>query len=183
MTSTSNTSMTLAEFERLLDVYGADRTRWPADARAAAALLAARDEQASRLLAEAEALNRVLQSAPVPALAVEAALAERIVAAAQRSPRMVKLPAALAADGAAPLEAAAAPAGAAGKARRLGGGRMRLWSREAGAVGLLAASLFVGVVIGHSKLSPQLLPALADMAGLADRDALVQIALSDEVMQ
>jgi hypothetical protein len=174
--------MTLAEFERLLDIYGAYRSRWPADARAAAAHLAARDAEACRLLAEAEALDRVLQSAPVPTLAVEAALAERIVAAAQRSPRIVKLPAAApAAD--APVQTAARPGDAAGRDRRFRGGRVRLWSRQAGAVGLLAASLAIGVVIGHSNLSPQLLPALADMAGLADHDDLMQIALSDEVMQ
>jgi hypothetical protein len=176
--------MTLAEFERLLDIYGADRMRWPADARAAAAHLAAREAAACRLLAEAEVLDRVLQSAPVPALAVEAALAERIVAAAQRSPRIVKLPSnAPAADDAAPVQAAAMPSDAAGRDPRFGGGGVRLWSRQAGAVGLLAASLAIGVVIGHSNLSPQLLPALADMAGLADHDDLVQIALSDEVMQ
>ena len=91
MTSMSNMSMTLAELGQLLEVYGADRVRWPADERAAAAQLVARDVEARRLLAEAEALDRVLDSAPVPALAVEAALAERIVAAAQRSPRIVKL--------------------------------------------------------------------------------------------
>jgi hypothetical protein len=176
--------MTLAEFEKLLDIYGADRPRWPADARAAAAHLAARDAEACRLLAEAEALDRVLQNAPVPALAVEAALADRIVAAAQRSPRIVKLPAAAPAAGdATPVQTAAVPADAAGRDRRFGGGRVRLWSRQAGAVGLLAASLAIGVLIGHSNLSPQLLPALADMAGLADHDDLVQIALSDEVMQ
>jgi hypothetical protein len=175
--------MTLAEFERLLDIYGADRTRWPVDARAAAAHLAARDSAACRLLAEAEALDRALQSAPVPTLAVEAALAERIVAAAQRSPRIVKLPAAAPVHGAAPVRTAAMPGDAAGTDRRFRGGRVRLWSRQAGAIGLLAASLAIGVVIGHSNLSPQLLPALADMAGLADHDDLVQIALSDEVMQ
>jgi hypothetical protein len=183
MTSMSNTSMTLAEFERLLDVYGADRARWPAEARAAAAHLAARDAEALRLLAEAEALDRILQSAPVPALAAEAALAERIVAAAQRSPRMVKL------AGAAPATPAAAPVHAGASLPVVAGNgpgraRLRLWSREAGAVGLLAASLVIGVVIGHSKLPPQIVPALADMAGLsAESDELVQIALSDEVMQ
>src|SRR5262245_58863389 len=91
MTSMSNMDMTLVELEQLLDVYGADRVRWPAEARATAAQLAASDARARRLLAEAEALDRVLKSAPVPALAAEAALAERIVAAAQRSPRIVKL--------------------------------------------------------------------------------------------
>ena len=92
MKNTSNTGMTLADFERLLDVYGGDRTRWPAEARAAAAQLVARDARARGILAEAEALDRVLERAPLPSLAIEAALAERIVAAAQRSPRIVKIP-------------------------------------------------------------------------------------------
>jgi hypothetical protein len=189
MTSMSNMSMTLAEFERLLDVYGADRARWPAEARAAAAQLVAKDADAQRLLAETEALDRVLQNAPVPALAAEAALAERIVAAAQRSPRMVKLPAAP--PGAAPLRAAAPPGNDTGRPRhdagqgaRPGLRRVRLLGREAGAAGLLVASLVIGVVIGQSQLPPQVLPALADIAGLSpDRDELVQIALSDEVVQ
>ncbi|HWE18299.1 MAG TPA: hypothetical protein VG758_14135 [Hyphomicrobiaceae bacterium] len=175
----SNTSMTLGEFVRLLDVYGGERARWPADARAAAAHLVAKDAQAQQLLAEAEALDRVLRKAPLPALAAEAALAERIVAAAQRSPRMVKLlDSPPAASGS---EAAVAPVAAirSGPPRR-----MRLLSREAGAAGFLVASLVVGVVIGNSNLPRQIVPELADLAGLSsERSGLVQIALSDEVLQ
>lgn len=168
----SNMSMTLAEFSRLLDVYGADRARWPAAARAAAAHLVSRDAEARQLLAESEALDRVLQSAPVPTLAVEAALAERIVAAALRSPRMVKLPDA--------QPAAAAPAAAMPPAATRRGW---LLSRPVGAAGFLAASLVVGVMIGQLSLPRQLAPELAELAGLgSDRD-LVQIAISDEVMQ
>jgi hypothetical protein len=81
-------------------------------------------------------------------------------------------------DGAAPLRAVAMPAAPAAKRAR----RPGLVMREAGAVGLLAASLVLGVVIGRSGLPPQLLPALADIAGLGG-DSLMQIALSDEVMQ
>ncbi len=175
----SNKSMTPVEFGQLLDVYGAGRTRWPADARAAAAQLLAKDAGARRRLAEAEALDRVLESAPVPALAVEAALAERIVAAAQRSPRIVKL------DEAPPV--AVAPASrtvALPVVVNTGPRRPRLLSRQAGAIGFLAACLFMGVAIGHSELTPQLLPELADMADLAsDRGGLIQVALSDEVTQ
>jgi hypothetical protein len=173
--SMTNMSMTLAEFERLLDIYGGERTRWPAEARAAAAHLVSRDAAARRLLAEAEALDRVLERAPSPALAAEAALAERIVAAAQRSPRMVKLPRP---DGVAPLRAMALPAQTTGRRTR----RLGLFSKEAGAVGFLAASLVFGVVIGRSELPPQTLMALADMTGLGG-DSLLHIALSDEVMQ
>lgn len=187
MTSMSNMggnrSMTLAEFEQLLDVYGADRVRWPAELRTTATQLVARDAVAHRLLVEAEALDRVLERAPLPAVAVETALAERIVAAAQRSPRIVKLeesrPAAVAAVGDAPVQAAAPPAGIRPASRRA-----QLLSRHARAVGFLAACLAIGVVLGESDLTPQLLPELADMTGLsADDNGLVQIALSDEVTQ
>src|SRR5438874_6759746 len=89
MTSMSYNTMTIADFERLLDVYGSDRSRWPVEARAGAGHLVARDKAARRLLAEAEALDRTLERAPLPSLAEEAALAERILAAARRSPRMV----------------------------------------------------------------------------------------------
>ena len=83
-------TMTLPEFERLLEIYGSDRTRWPVEARTSAGQLTARDPAACRLLLEAEALDRILERAPLPSLASEAALAERIIAAAQRSPRMVR---------------------------------------------------------------------------------------------
>jgi hypothetical protein len=182
MTSMSNTGMTLVEFTRLLDVYGADRARWPAEGRAAAAHLVARDAEAWKLLAEAEALDRVLRSAPVPALAVEVALAERIVAAAQRSPRMVKLLDAALAARPAPVRTAADGEGSRSRFGLGATSRPRLPGRRAGVVGFLVASLVVGVLIGHSKLPPEVLPALADMAGLSSDD-LVQIALSDEVMQ
>lgn len=91
MSNSGNTSMTHADLERLLDVYGSDRSRWPVEARAEAGQLVACDRAARRLLGEAEALDRVLERAPLPSLAREAALAERILAAAQRSPRMVRL--------------------------------------------------------------------------------------------
>src|SRR5262245_8754557 len=187
MTTMSNKTMTMAELARLLDVYGAGRTRWPAEARAAAAHLLATDAEARRTLAEAEALDRLLQRAPVPGAAFEAALAERIVVAAQRSPRIVKLsepqrevqrPAVGAEE---PARAPVQPTTHAGRGRPRG---LRLFSREVGAAGLLAASLIIGVVIGNSSLPAQILPGLADMAGVAsDRDDLVKIALYEEVMQ
>jgi hypothetical protein len=184
MTSMSNKSITMAEFERLLEVYGAQRSRWPAEARASAALLVAADAAGRRLLAEAEALDRVLDRAPVPGLPGEVALAERIVAAAQRSPRIVRLPDAQQAaeegpPGRVPLREAASPATSVAPGRW----RSRLFSREVGAAGLLAASLMMGVAIGNSSLPPQLLPALADLAGLGPgRDSLVKIALYEEDM-
>jgi hypothetical protein len=190
MTSKSNKSMTMVELARLLDVYGSERTRWPAEARAAAAQLVVADPAARRLLAETEALDRVLGRAPVPGLDVETALAERIVAAAQRSPRIVRLPNAQRLDATTAEEAArdeAAPGSPVAlrvpQAASAGlGGRRRLLSRPMGAAGVLAASLVLGVLIGSgSSLPPQLLPALAEMAGFTDRDDLVKIALSEEI--
>jgi hypothetical protein len=90
MTNSGN-NMTIGDLEHLLDVYGSDRARWPIDARSGAGQLAARDRAARRLLGEAEALDRLLERAPLPSLAREAALADRIIAAAQRSPRIVHI--------------------------------------------------------------------------------------------
>ena len=154
MTNINNTGMTLADFERLLDVYGGDRTRWPAEARAAAAQLVARDAKARRTLAEAEALDRVLERAPLPSLAVEAALAERIVAAAQRSPRIVKIAPGQSSVVSLPDNRAAPPP------RKLG-----LLRGEVRAATLLAASLVVGIFIGISNVPQNVVPALADLAG------------------
>ena len=84
-----STEMIYADFERLLAVYGSNRARWPADARAQASRLVARSADARTLLAEAEALDLALDRAPRPSLVGEAALAARIVAAAQKTPRVV----------------------------------------------------------------------------------------------
>lgn len=158
MTNASTTIMTLAEFERLLDVYGGDRTRWPVDARAAAAQLVARDLAAQRLLSESVALDRVLERAPLPSLAVEAALADRIVTAAQRSPRIISV-----GDPASESERNTARVGSSTVRRR---GVVPADLRKAA---VLAASLMVGVYIGLSNIPQQIVPTLtgtSDMSGV-----------------
>jgi hypothetical protein len=171
MTNKNDTSMGLAEFERLLDVYGGDRARWPAEDRAAAAQLVARDAQARRLLAEAEGLDRVLRRAPLPALASEAALADRIVAAARRSPRIVSI--------------ASHRSGLAIRPQTAARQTQRGWTgfppRRATAAGFLAASLACGVLLGLSSLSQSVVPQLADLVGL-DRNGhnLAQVDALDE---
>jgi hypothetical protein len=74
--------MTLAELESLLDAYGGDRARWPADRRAAGEALIKDDVAARRLLDEARALDRVLAHAPLPETASLKGIEDRIVAAA-----------------------------------------------------------------------------------------------------
>ena len=178
MTNTSNT-MTIAELERLLDVYGSDRTRWPVEARASAGHLAARDRAARRLLAEAEALDRALERAPLPTLAQEAAMAERIVAAARRSPRIVA---------GAGAEAARPPVSAGDNVVQLPALRAsRPWlgarSALGGVAGAFAASLALGVFLGLSSLSQGVLPAVEQMTGIplgSNGPVVAQIDLLDE---
>ncbi len=71
--------------ERLLDIYGADRTRWPARERLRFAGIVGEDKVAARMLAEADALDRLLEQAPRASGADVEALKERIMAAALRS--------------------------------------------------------------------------------------------------
>jgi hypothetical protein len=141
--------MSMVKFKHLLDVYGADRTRWPAEARAGAATLLACDWAARRLLAQAEALDRVLERAPLVSLAREAALTDRIESASEHTPRLV-----IAKTGSSGRRSAIVPLPA--RADR------HFW--HAGA--LLAASLFAGVFLGLFDLSRGAVPVLADTVGL-----------------
>jgi hypothetical protein len=67
-------------FQALLDIYGADRSRWPADAARRYADLPAVDRRA---LQEAGALDQVLARASRPAPVRQADLAARIMAQVQ----------------------------------------------------------------------------------------------------
>jgi hypothetical protein len=70
----------LTRFRELLDAYGADAERWPADERAAALALLACEPDARVALAAAAALDRVLDLAP--AAEPSAALAGAVLAGA-----------------------------------------------------------------------------------------------------
>jgi hypothetical protein len=160
-------TMTLPEFERLLEIYGSDRTRWPVEARASAGQLTARDPTASRLLLEAEALDRILERAPLPSLASEAALAERIVAAAQRSPRMVPTGEAVASPRVEADTRGAPQRVSVSSVVRLADRPRRLSRSPAGrAAGLLAACLMVGIFLGASAVPQPVLPAFEELTGI-----------------
>ncbi len=80
MTGTSTERETLARFEALLDAYGAEPRRWPADRRAAAEALLKRSPEAQALHASARRLDSLIDAAraePVPAH-----LVGRVIAAA-----------------------------------------------------------------------------------------------------
>jgi hypothetical protein len=175
MSNTSHT-MTIAEFERLLDVYGSDRTRWPVEARAGAGQLVARDKAARRLLAEAEALDRALERAPLPSLAQEAAMAERIVAAARRTPRIVAVSKTAndRSDNVVSLPGRGQP------------WRLGQRARFGSLAGALAASLVFGVFLGLSNLSQGMMPALENLTGInltSGAPVVAQVDLLDEDLQ
>jgi hypothetical protein len=146
------------------------------EARASAGQLVARDEAARQVLLEAEALDRVLDRAPLPSLAREAALADRIVAAAGRTPRMVRT----GAETPAPSRDDAHST-APGTARHM---PWRAWmagiNSEVGrTAAVLAASLAIGIFIGLSGLSQTMLPALTDMTGITLDDGAYNLAQID----
>lgn len=79
-------TMDRERFAYLLDAYGADFRRWPAEARAQAAAFAAQDAETAALIGEARKLDAVLDGARDEA-GPSADLAARILAAAPRAQR------------------------------------------------------------------------------------------------
>lgn len=79
----------LDRLEATLDTYGADRTRWPAPLRHDLSGLIAGNEDARRLLRDAELFDRLLDSTPQYDAARLDNLKARIAVAAERQPRLV----------------------------------------------------------------------------------------------
>ncbi len=71
----------LTAFENVLDTFGGNPARWPANKRERLMSLAASDAEAQRLLREAKALDSVLAHAAGPPVGDTKALADRIAAA------------------------------------------------------------------------------------------------------
>lgn len=124
----------LAALADRLEISGADRTRWPAQERLRFAPLIAGNDEARRMMAEAAALDRLLDAAPAIAPARLEGLIDRIVATAE-------------AEGARPVDnvvdlaaARRAPAPRVAPRQRSG------WQAAA----LLAASLVLGAFVGTS---------------------------------
>ncbi len=171
--------MTYADFETLLAIYGSDRARWPVEARKEAALLVARSAEARRLLAETEALDRVLDRAPLPSLAGEAALSARILAAAQRSPRVVSV---RPAKGTSPSSAARnlASEPLSQRLRMAGMSGLRFATSRAGLGAMLsAASLLAGVLIGLSEPGQTWLRPVQQLSAALTGTSAVSLAQFD----
>jgi hypothetical protein len=149
MTRTHAPHPLLAQLEAVLDVHGAKPARWPEEVRAELLAFTAQDPQAARLLAEAEALDRLLGRGPS---ALPQGLDARILAAAAALPQTNERGAAIR------LNSTSTRRANRGLAQPAGG--RRIWPE----LTLLAASLFLGLLIG---VSGQALPALQSVAALA----------------
>ncbi len=110
----------------LIDAYGADPERWPADERAAALLLLAQSAEARAYAREAEVLDGLLDRVPLrPTVTVDpAALAARITRTPARRP-----------------------------AARLGGGARSGFGFGWPNFAALAAAAIVGFVVGWTDLN------------------------------
>ncbi|MFA5899300.1 MAG: hypothetical protein WC829_09325 [Hyphomicrobium sp.] len=155
MTSKDRRAEERAALQQLLEIHGADRTRWPARERLRFASAISEDEASASLMAEAEALDRLLDRAPRASEASLEALKERIVAAALRSqpPRL----AAVAGGKAAPAKPLAGPS------------RHRAWLANVGewpAAAVLAASLVLGVMLGSAGTLDSAMREVASVTGL-----------------
>ncbi|MFN3745440.1 MAG: hypothetical protein ACK4TL_12110 [Hyphomicrobiaceae bacterium] len=158
----------LTAFENVLDTFGGDPARWPAEKRERLQSLAATDTEAARLLREARALDAVLAHAAGPPIGDTRALADRIAAAVANTAPGQSARAEQQAVGTHPAAGgtsgvviawprgsgeishatarAAALAGATPQRDRMTGG----WRTAA----LLAASLVAGVLVGVADLVP-----------------------------
>jgi hypothetical protein len=121
--------------KRLLEIFGADRSRWPARDRLKFAELLAESAEARRLVAEAEAFDRLLDKAPEPKANDIAALSSRILAAAAADAR---------ADQASKILTFSRTAKSGSAPLRFQVGRMVDWPAAA----LMAASLMLGIFAG-----------------------------------
>ena len=165
---------------RLLEIYGADRTRWPARERLRFAGFISEDDDARRAMVEAAALERLLDLAPKASSTREQALKERIVAAALRSaePRLAVVT--RGSDGAAwrPRAASAARAAWARLPSLAGAPASSGWA----AAELLAASLFVGVLLGSAGTFDTTVQQVAEATGYAVSADSSQLALGEEMV-
>lgn len=159
----------LDRLERMLEAFGADKARWPADRRAGAEALLARQDAsgaaARRLLAEARGLDRLLAASPAPADLT--ALADRIAATAGALPP-------------APAEIITLPAARRSDVRSKPSYGARSWTAAA----VLAASLLVGVVVGPGTAGLPALREAVDAIGLGGYvDQLALAPLDDTGLQ
>jgi hypothetical protein len=154
----------LRQLEERLEVSGASLSRWPRDCRARLAAFIETDAKAARLLAEIQALDRVLARAPE--CAVRGALQAKICAAAAK----------LRQDGGHAAAAIVVDFRDGSRRSRNGFGSGTIAARSFwGGAALLAASLILGVYIGASG---DAVPTLRNIEAFASNDLDAGFVLS-----
>jgi len=166
MTNERNQASEIEALERLVEAFGADRTRWPARARLRFASVLAEDGNARRLVAEAAALDRILDMAPLVPLVRQQRLADRIVASAMRNDTRLRQ----GAENVVPLSGAA---GRLSRGQRFGA---PVWKSAA----VLAASLVLGILAGSNERIELGWAQLVENVGSADDGGTGQLALGVE---
>jgi hypothetical protein len=155
---------------RLLEIHGADRTRWPARERLRFASVITDDKAAGKLLAEAQALDRLLDKAPMSSEAGLDALKERIMAAALSGPvsrGAVVMPFRPAASKLRPVQTWRRPA-------------LPVKFADWPAAAVLAASLVLGVMLGSAGTFDTAVQEVAQVTGLGADNS--QVALSEDIL-
>lgn len=176
---TSDADMTLEEFASLAEAWGGDIARWPGDRRIAARRLLVASPEARRALAEAAALDRLLAIPDAAsAMPADAALVDRIVAAAHRTPRAVPRSAPQTVSTPVVARLAAVPPALAVPAPTLR--RASTFGRVeiGGGAALLAASMVLGIFVGGSRLADGALPALEELTGITISSPAHSLALA-----
>lgn len=148
----------MALLEDVLDAYGGDRTRWPAPVRLELSQLLSASPEAQARLAEAAALDRLLDLAPTVSADRTTVLAERIMAQAARTPRM-----------------AASHAGPVARPRPA-----PVWKRHAAGISALAASLVIGLFAGQSQTMAPAVTEIASVVGIDSVAEATRLATTDE---
>lgn len=153
----------LAAFEDNLDIHGSRTERWPEAARLRFEPLLERSARARELLAEARALDSVLDRAPLPDTQRMQALADRIVAMAAAE---------------ATTKRSAAPVIDLATRKRLRRPPAPAFRWKVASA--LAASLLVGIYLGSSPPATSAVEAIASAVGVpADAGGLDLVLLDD----
>lgn len=168
MTNERNIEEQLGALADMLDVYGADRGRWPVGLEQRVSGLVASNARARRLVAEAAALDQVLNWEAMMSPACHQAVSARIFAAAGLTDNVSARPHVVDRPNVRPYSPGAV-------ALR----QSQIWQTGA----LLAASLVLGIFAGASSTFGPTVTHLTDVAGLnttADAGSINELDVLDD---
>ncbi|MFV0369956.1 MAG: hypothetical protein ACK5KM_16015 [Hyphomicrobiaceae bacterium] len=181
----------IERLQHLVDVYGGDPERWPTDERAQMLGFASTDQEAAALVAQARALDSVLDKAPLMDEARLISLSQQIVATAMKEGRWVG-------EGGTAEDVGKTALAAGGDRHRRqrqsvsrslpalpSGWFSGLRRGPVASLGMLAASFAIGIIAGTTVMSNSefIWPALEQnvaVAGTGEGAEIQQFELGDE---